>query len=233
MGLRVIVFLLLGLEQLRLFYSPIQALIILSIRKSANKAMNIFINTIIIVGLYILPVILIFTGIIPFDYRFITLGIVGLLIILSAILRRVSLSETGFNQPNLIPAIKNILPITLICACSSIFYYHFYGTRIDNSGIPIYFYAFYILLSAPLQEFLYRSYIFYILSEVNLSRYFLIISAVLYALAHVIYNDIPTVILSLIIGIYWAYHYIRFKNLYSIAFSHIVLGIVAIATGIL
>lgn len=86
---------------------------------------------------------------------------------------------------------------------------------------------------APLQEFLYRPYIFYILSEVNLSRYFLIVSPVLYALAHVIYNDIPTVILSLIIGIYWAYHYTRFKNLYSITFSHIVLGIVAIATGIL
>jgi membrane protease YdiL (CAAX protease family) len=195
--------------------------------------MSIFGNIIIIIGLYVLPVILIFIGIIPFGFRFITLVIVGLLIILSAFLRRVSLSETGFNQHNLIPALKNILPITLICTVLSILYYHFYGARIDNSGIPIYFYAFYILLSAPLQEFLYRSYIFYILSEVNLSRYFLIISAVLYALAHVIYNDIPTVILSLIIGIYWAYHYTRFKNLYSIAFSHIVLGIVAIATGIL
>ena len=195
--------------------------------------MSIFGDIIIIIGLYVLPVILILVDIIPFGYRFITLGIVGLLIILSAILKKVSFSEVGFNQHNLIPALKNILPITVICTVLSILYYHFYGTRIDNSGIPIYFYVFYILVSAPLQEFLYRSYIFHILSEVNLSRYFLIISPVLYALAHVIYNDIPTVILSLIIGIYWAYHYARFKNLYSIAFSHTVLGIVAIATGIL
>ena len=187
----------------------------------------------IIALLYILPVILIFTGIIPFGFRFITLGIVGLLIILSAILKKIPLNQVGFNRHNLIPALKNISPITLICTILSILYYHFYGVRVDNSGIPVYFYIFYILISAPLQEFLYRSYIFYILSEVNLSRYFLIISAVLYALAHVVYNDIPTVILSLIIGIYWAYHYARFKNLYSIAFSHIVLGIVAIATGIL
>lgn len=195
--------------------------------------MSIFGEIIIIIGLYVLPVILILVGIIPFGYRFITLGIVGLLIILSAILKKVSFSEVGFNQHNLIPALKNILPITVICTVLSILYYHFYGARIDNSGIPIYFYVFYMLVSAPLQEFLYRSYIFYILSEAKLSRYFLIISPVLYALAHVIYNDIPTVILSLIIGIYWAYHYTRFKNLYSIAFSHIVLGIVAIATGIL
>ncbi len=189
---------------------------------------------IFIIGLlYILPVILIITGIVPFGFRFITLGIVGLLIILSSILKKAPLYEVGFNQNNLIPALKNIFPITVICTISSILYYHFYGARIDNSGIPVYFYVFYMLVSAPLQEFLYRSYIFYILSEVNLSRYFLIISAVLYALAHVIYNDIPTVVMSLIIGIYWAYHYTRFKNLYSIAFSHIVLGIVAIATGIL
>jgi membrane protease YdiL (CAAX protease family) len=195
--------------------------------------MSIFGDIIIIIGLYVLPVILILVGIISFGYRFITLGIVGLLIILSAILKKVSLSEVGFNQHNLIPALKNILPITVICTVLSILYYHFYGARIDNSGIPIYFYVFYILVSAPLQEFLYRSYIFYILSEAKLSRYFLIISSILYALAHIIYNDIPTVILSLVIGIYWAYHYTRFKNLYSIAFSHIILGIVAIATGIL
>jgi membrane protease YdiL (CAAX protease family) len=152
---------------------------------------------------------------------------------LSAILKRTPLNQIGFNRHNLIPALKDILPITLICAVLSILYYHFYGARIDNSGIPVHFYIFYILISAPLQEFLYRSYIFYILLEVKLSHYFLIVSSVLYALAHVIYNDIPTVVMSLVVGIYWSYHYERFKNLYSIAFSHIVLGIVAIATGIL
>jgi len=199
-----------------------------------NTSKNIIVkNTIIIIVLYIIPVFLILGDIIPFSYRFITLGIVGLLTILSAILKKTTWNEIGFSRNNLIPALKNILPITVICTVSSILYHHFYGARIDNSGIPIYFYTFYILVSAPLQEFLYRSYIFYILSEVNLSRYFLIVSPVLYALAHVIYNDIPTVILSLIIGIYWAYHYTQFKNLYSIAFSHIILGIVAIATGIL
>jgi len=214
------------------------ALVILSIEKLANNKMNackntIIKNIIIIIVLYIIPVFLILSDTIPFRYRFITLGIVGLLTILSAFLKKTTWNEVGFRRNNLIPAIKNIIPITAICTVLSILYYHFYGARIDNSGIPVYFYVFYMLVSAPLQEFLYRSYIFYILSEVNLSRYFLMVSPVLYALAHVIYNDIPTVILSLIIGIYWAYHYTRFKNLYSVAFSHIVLGIVAIATGIL
>jgi membrane protease YdiL (CAAX protease family) len=200
--------------------------------------MNTFKNTItkniiIIIILYIIPVFLIISNIISFRYRFIILGIVGLLTILSAFLKKTTWNEIGCRRNNLIPAIKNIIPITAICTVLSILYYHFYGARIDNSGIPVYFYVFYMLVSAPLQEFLYRSYIFYILSEINLSRYFLIISPVLYALAHLIYNDILTVILSLIIGIYWAYHYRQFKNLYSIAFSHIVLGIVAIATGIL
>jgi uncharacterized protein len=190
-------------------------------------------NIIIIIVLYIIPVFLILSDIIPFGYRFITLGIGGLLTILSAFLKKTTWNEVGFRRNNLILAIKNIIPITAICTVLSILYYYFYGSRIDNSEIPVHFYILYIFVSAPLQEFLYRSYIFYILSEINLSRYFLIISPVLYALAHIIYNDIPTVILSLIIGIYWAYHYRRFKNLYSIAFSHIILGIVAITTGIL
>lgn len=196
---------------------------------------NIIIQNIVFIIslLYILPIILIVVGVIPFSYRFVTLGVVGLLITLSAIIKKIPLKQIGFNRQNLIPALKDISPITLICTILSILYYHFYGARIDNSGIPMHFYIFYILISAPLQEFLYRSYISYILSELELSHYFLIISSALYALAHIIYNDIPTVVMSLVIGIYWSYHYARFKNLYSIAFSHIVLGIVAIATGIL
>jgi len=190
-------------------------------------------NGAIILFLYIAPVLLILINIIPFQYRFMILITTGLIIIVLAAFNKISKTEAGFNHKSLVPAIKDIIPATVICVFLSILYYKIYGTRVDNSSIPLYFYIFYILVSAPLQEFLYRSYLFYLVSKLGLSQYFWVISPALYALAHTIYNDFPIVIMSFVIGIYWAYHYSRFKNLYSVSLSHIILGIVAITTGIL
>ena len=189
-------------------------------------------TSVVISFLYILPVVLILTKVIPFSDRFLVLTITGVLIIGLAMLNEIALADLGFNHQNLLPAIKDILPVTIISSVLMIAFYLNHGMRIDNTGIPWYFYVFYISLSSPLQEFLYRSYLFNRLAQIQLNQgSIIIITAILYSFAHSIYQDLPTVLLSLIIGLYWAYHYNRFKNFYSITLSHTILGIIAILTG--
>lgn len=186
----------------------------------------------IIIFLYILPVVLLLTRIISFSDRFLILTITGAFIIGLALINKISFADLGFNYQNLLPAIKHILPVTIISSVLMIAFYLKYGMRIDNTSIPWYFYVFYISLSSPLQEFLYRSYLFNQLAQIQLNQgSIIIITSILYSFAHSIYEDLPTILLSLIIGLYWGYHYNRFKNLYSITFSHTILGIVAILTG--
>ncbi len=189
-------------------------------------------TSVVITFLYILPVVLLLIKVIPFSDRFLVLAITGALIIGLALLNEISLADLGFNHQNLLPAIKDILPVTIISSVLMIAFYLNHGMRIDNTGIPWYFYVFYISLSSPLQEFLYRSYLFNRLAQIQLNQgSIIIITAILYSFAHSIYQDLPTVLLSLIIGLYWAYHYNRFKNFYSITLSHTILGIIAILTG--
>ena len=189
-------------------------------------------TSVVISFLYILPVVLILTKVIPFSDRFLVLTITGVLIIGLAMLNEIALADLGFNHQNLLPAIKDILPVTIISSVLMIIFYLNHGMRIDNTDITWYFYVFYISLSSPLQEFLYRSYLFNRLAQIQLNQgSIIIITAILYSFAHSIYQDLTTVLLSLIIGLYWAYHYNRFKNFYSITLSHTILGIIAILTG--
>ncbi|CCI36977.1 CPBP family intramembrane glutamic endopeptidase [Microcystis aeruginosa] len=189
-------------------------------------------TSVVISFLYILPVVLILTKVISFSDRFLVLTITGALIIGLAMLNEIAPADLGFNHKNLLPAIKDILPVTIISSVLMIVFYLNHGMRIDNTGIPWYFYVFYISLSSPLQEFLYRSYLFNRLAQIQLNQgSIIIITAILYSFAHSIYQDLLTVLLSLIIGLYWAYHYNRFKNFYSITLSHTILGIIAILTG--
>lgn len=189
-------------------------------------------TSVVISFLYILPVVLILTKVIPFSDRFLVLTITGALIIGLAMLNEIALADLGFNHQNLLPAIKDILPVTIISSVLMIIFYLNHGMRIDNTDITWHFYVFYISLSSPLQEFLYRSYLFNRLAQIQLNQgSIIIITAILYSFAHSIYQDLPTVLLSLIIGLYWAYHYNRFKNFYSITLSHTILGIIAILTG--
>ncbi|MBD2596016.1 CPBP family intramembrane metalloprotease [Nostoc spongiaeforme FACHB-130] len=187
----------------------------------------------IVLLIYILPVILILVGIIPFNFRFILLIIIAISVILYAKNTGILLEELGFKHNNTIPAIKSVLPVTFGLTGLIIIHYFIKGIRIDNSAIQWYFYLFFVIVSAPLQEFLYRGYLFYLFSKVGFSQYFLVTSSILYSFVHAIYWDLPTLLFTLVIGFIWGYHYTRFINLYSVIVSHILLGVVAIATGLL
>jgi uncharacterized protein len=188
----------------------------------------------IVLSIYIIPTFLILGNIVDFKYRFVLLLLAGLALLLHAYLSRVNFSTIGWNFSSFTPAIKHIYPITLGFGLIIIIANIFQGQRLDNSHLNWYFYAFFILGSVPVQEFIYRSYLFHLCDRAGLSPPMQIFtSTILYSLMHIIYWDVPTLLLTLVAGLVWGYHYSKFKNIYSTIASHIFLGILAIVTGVI
>jgi uncharacterized protein len=182
---------------------------------------------------YILPVLLIFLGLVPFSWRFAVLILAAIVVVVIARLYRFSPVELGFTRNNLETSLKAIALPTLGFALLMLIYYIIQGTRIDNSAYSSPFYLFFIGVSSPLQEFLYRGFLFSIFSRVKLAIWLQItLSTLLYSFVHLIYRDLSTLVLTVIIGLTWGWYYAKFQNLYSIIVSHSLLGAIAILVGL-
>jgi len=183
---------------------------------------------------YILPVIIIFLEWVPFSCRFSILILAAIVILAIARLYRLSSLELGFTHNNLKKSFKVIAPSTLAFALLMVVYYFIQGTRIDNSTYKLAFYLFFVCVSSPIQEFLYRGFLFSIFSRAKFNIWLkILLSASLYSFVHLIYRDVFTLVSTFIIGILWGLHYVKFQNLYSIIFSHALLGTVAILVGLI
>lgn len=182
---------------------------------------------------YLLPVLIVCLGFIPFFWRFYLLILAAIAILMIAQQYRFSPMELGLTRQNLRTSLKAIAPPTLAFALLMLTYYIIQGPRIDNSGYGWVFYLFFIGISSPLQEFLYRSFLFGIFSRAKLAIWLqILLSALLYSYVHLIYQDIPTLLLTLVMGLIWGCHYAKYRNLYSVIISHSLLGAIAILFGL-
>ncbi|MDP5339308.1 MAG: CPBP family intramembrane metalloprotease [Nodularia sp. (in: cyanobacteria)] len=191
-------------------------------------------KVILIVGLaYILPVLLIYLGLVPFSWRFSILILAAVAILAIARLYRFSAVELGFTKQNFSSSFRAIALPTLASALLMFIYYIIQGARIDNSAYTWPFYIFFVAVSSPLQEFLYRGFLFGIFSRAKLAIWLqILLSTLLYSLVHLIYEDVPTLLFTLILGLFWGYHYAKYRNLYSIIICHSILGAIAILVGL-
>jgi len=182
---------------------------------------------------YILPVLLVFLELIPFSWRFYVLILAAMVVVVIAYLYRFSLVELGFTGNNLGKSLKAIALPTLISAGLMFVYYLTHGSRLDNSAYQWIFYLFFVGVSSPIQEFLYRGFLFGIFKRAKFAPWLqIILSTLLYSFVHLIYRDIPTLVFTFIIGIYWGWNYAKFRNLYSIIISHSLLGAISILVGL-
>lgn len=189
-----------------------------------NKRLFIIINL-----LYILIPLLILVFPILFQYKFYFLTIFGLLIYFITRKSGISNEELGIKKDNIFSSILNNLPICII-SIIIIILMRIIGLNKFTPNETIYFYLFYIFVSCPLQEFLYRG-IFGCYD--NGKNYFLLLSSFMYSFVHIIYKDIITIILTFIIGIIWFYLYRKDKNLFGVSLSHCIVGILTIFLGII
>lgn len=186
----------------------------------------------IILIIYILFPILIYFNNYLFEIKFYILTGIGALIFALMKLFGTSNQELGISKNNLLKSINRNIILIIFCIITIII---FKVLHIDkyNPSETFLFYVFYILISCPLQEFLYRGMFGYFEKQMNNKYIWVILSSFLYSFVHIIYKDILTCILTFIIGIIWYLLYRKDYNLAGFSLSHIVLGILTIALGII
>ncbi|MCH5166698.1 MAG: CPBP family intramembrane metalloprotease [Erysipelotrichales bacterium] len=146
---------------------------------------------------------------------------------------KISNKELGIKKENIFNSIKRNIPIIILFVVIVVIF------RILNLNkfIPnesIMFYLFYIFISCPIQEFLYRGIFGYF--ETNLIKnknITLVLSSLSYSFVHVIYKDIFTCLLTFIFGLVLYSLYRKDYNLAGVSLSHIILGILTIYLGII
>ena len=186
----------------------------------------------IILIIYIVFPILIFFNNYLFQMKFYILTILGLIIFIMMKLFKISNKDLGISKDNLLKSIKRNLLLIIACVLIIIIFKLLHVDKYSPDE-TIYFYMFYILISCPLQEFLYRG-VFGYFEKVMGSKYlWVILSSFCYSFVHIIYKDILTCVLTFIIGIIWYLLYRKDYNLMGVSLSHIVLGILTISLGII
>ncbi len=168
-----------------------------------------------------------------FKNKFIILTIGGILIYTILRLSGFNNSSLGIKPAKTTQSIRDISVITLILIVIGIILSSFKISRFQPSE-TLSFYLFYIFVSSPIQEFLYRGALTSILQQINFRKFSIIlISSILYSLAHLGYKDLITCILTFLIGLLWHQKYLKTKNLTGVIISHAILGAVTIFIGII
>ena len=185
-----------------------------------------------ILVIYILvPTLILFNSYL-YDIKFYLLTGIGLLIFLLMKLFKVKNKDLGITRDNLFKSIKRNL-ILIILFIIIIIIFKILHLDKYNPNETILFYIFYIFISCPIQEFLYRGVFGYFDMNSKYNYLWLILSSLCYSFVHIIYKDILTCVLTFIIGIIWYILYKKDKNLSGVTISHMVLGVATIFLGII
>jgi membrane protease YdiL (CAAX protease family) len=183
-----------------------------------------------IAGIYVFPVVLLATGVIPFQWRFHVLVLMTLVAVGLALPRHSAVS-LGLTMPRLRSLLAwSILPslILIVLAVLSDL-----GHRTFNPA-RLAFYLFFAFVSAPAQEFLYRAFLFAELRAIQTPpKAIVLLSTVLFGFMHIIYRNPATVVLTLVVGLIWAVMFHATRQVCIVAVSHAALGIAAILFGVI
>jgi len=187
----------------------------------------------LIASLY-LPVTLLWTGVIPFRYRFVVTFFAVMIIIAYAGIRKLNWSALGFRRDTLKRSLLWNIGATVVFL--SILYFLHSAGLIVKSTAPLWplFFIFYILVLSPAQEFFFRSILFAELRRVRTGApwHIILISSASFCFLHVIYRSPLILFITLLMGIVWGVIYYRYPNFWGVTISHAVLGTAAIAIGL-
>lgn len=194
------------------------------------KKKNI-INFIIILFIYIFTPLLILFNQPLYNYKFVFLVVLAILIYLGLRFIGVKNEKLGITKKKWKESLKSIANFTIALIIVVLVLKTFKFQRF-NPTETFSFYIFYIFISSPAQEFLYRGVFKYFEStKVISSKTALILSSVLYSFVHIMYRDIFLLTITLFIGLLWYVTYGKTNNLLGVTISHAVLGMATIALG--
>lgn len=188
----------------------------------------------LLVILYYLPPLLLQLGWLKFGWRFQILALMTSIMATYVWVRGFSLKELGFRTDTLkgslvLNAIVT-LPLVVVMLLS------FEAGLIRDPTPPMWglFFAHYVFVSSPSQEFLFRSNLFALMRRSNIERPALqiLLSAATFSFMHVVYNDPLTLLVTLAIGLLWGAIYYKYPNFWGVALSHAAVGAVAVKVGV-
>lgn len=192
-----------------------------------DKLLFVFIMILFI----LIPITICFNPIL-FKYKFFLLTTFGFIIFSVFKIAGVSCKSLGITKRNFLKSIKKNIPI-IVFFIILIFVARLTGI---NKYIPnenYLFYIFYIFISCPIQEFLYRGLFGYFNDKlIKNDLLILFLSSFCYSFVHIIYKDVFTCVTTFIMGMVWYLLYKKDRNLAGVSLSHIVLGILTIILGI-
>lgn len=186
-----------------------------------------------IVCVYLMLPILICTGVIPWNMKFVALVVGAVMMYIVMRILGNTHSNIGITRQRTIYSLRTVLPITIVLIIAAGLFLLLERPRFSpTEGIG--FYVCYILISCPAQELLFRGILSRMLQELRLHRALeLGVAAALFGYAHIIYGDMLTVVVMSIVGLFWYRAYQRSSNLIGVTISHVVLGVMTIALGII
>jgi len=188
-----------------------------------------------LVILYLIPPVLVVAGVIPFGRRFEVLAGMTVIIVAYDWLYGVDLRELGFRKDNLKASLllNGFASLSLVL----LMFVSFKVGLIREPTIPEWklFFAYYVLVSSPSQEFLFRSNLFALMSrsDIKMPLARIITSAAIFSFMHIIYRDPLTLAASFTAGLMWGLIYHKYPNFWGVAFSHAVIGAAAILVGLI
>lgn len=193
----------------------------------------ILVDWLIILGLYILPVVLVYYKTIKANYRLYSLGSIFVLTILISFLDKRSLFEWGIRTDNLFSSFAPyllFLLIGLVVILLNAFFYKHKPVRLwwEDKHLLYMF----IPISIA-QEVVYRGFLTPVLNDVFISPFSSIIfNALLFTFLHIVFYDFKYVLPLLFLGglgFSGMYHY--YPNLILISVVHCVFNFVAVRYG--
>lgn len=187
------------------------------------------------IGIYFLPIVLLLAGVIPMGLKYhVLIGMTAALALHSYVTGQ-TLEELGFRRDTFAGSLKSNGVLSLIFIGILLVMYVTGSIRPPHQPPWSPFYFFYVLVSSPCQEFVFRSKLFAEMRRTGISREAMLVSlsSFAYCFLHSIYHDTVTMIVTLFIGIVWGVLYARKPNFWGVTLSHAVLGVVSIAVGLI
>ncbi len=182
-----------------------------------------------------LPVLLIWSGVIPFACRFYVLAVVLASFLAFGLCQGYRLRDVGCTLAGSRDALRWNL---LFCLLGGIGLYLTYRTGILMPRTYSYSpagYLFYIFLLAPVQELIFRGILFAEMKRCQIDdpKAMLLLSATTFSFLHVIYNHPPLLLITFVSGLVWGMLYLRSHSLWGVTLSHSLLGAFAMLLGVL
>ena len=203
--------------------------------KRKYRQNHILIFIFFLAGTLYIPVTLIWTGVIPFRYRFAVMFLILLVMVSYVRLRKFHWSDLGFRLDTLKRSLMWNLGTSFLFL--ALLYLLHNAGLIGTAAIRFWplFFVIYILILTPAQEFFFRSLLFAEMGNCHYSRRWSIIalSSVSFCFLHIIYQQPIMLLATVFMGLIWSIIYYKYPNFWGVTLSHAVLGTAAFALGLI